>query len=121
MRRSLGAFTGGRGRGIMAPMTEDFDGERIASARIAEEAERRTGFLDLSQLGLTDLPVELFALTHLRRLHLGWRLTQREGGWVRADWRGDFEPKPPRRQYRAAWDASKYRGPIAVRNRLCQP
>ena len=92
MRRSLGAFTGGRGRGIMASMTEDFDGERIARARIAEEAERRTGFLDLSQLGLTELPAELFALTHLRRLHLGWRLTQREGGWVRADWRGDSNP-----------------------------
>jgi hypothetical protein len=62
---------------MMAPMTEDFDGERIARERIAEEAERRTGFLDLSQLGLTELPAGLFALTHLRRLHLGWRLAHR--------------------------------------------
>ena len=47
-------------------MTEDFDGERIARERTAQEAERRTGFLDLSRLGLTDLPAELFALTLVR-------------------------------------------------------
>jgi hypothetical protein len=29
---------------MMAGMTEDFDGERISRERIAEEAERRTGF-----------------------------------------------------------------------------
>ena len=38
----------------------------IARARIAEEAERRTGSLDLSDLGLEALPEELFGLTHLR-------------------------------------------------------
>jgi hypothetical protein len=32
-------------------MPEDFDGPAIARARIAEEAERRTGFLDLGRLG----------------------------------------------------------------------
>jgi internalin A len=43
----------------------------IALERIAHEAEARTGSLDLSMLGLTDLPEELFALTHLRELNLG--------------------------------------------------
>jgi internalin A len=62
-------------------MAEDFDGLGIARRRIAEEAERRTGFLDLSQLGLAELPAELFALRHLRRLHLGDRLAQRDGAW----------------------------------------
>jgi hypothetical protein len=51
---------------MMAPMTENFDRERIACGRIAEEAERRTVFLDLSQFGLTDLPAELCALTPVR-------------------------------------------------------
>jgi hypothetical protein len=43
----------------------------IARARIAEEAERRTGKLDLSNLGLEALPEELFSLRHLRKLDLG--------------------------------------------------
>ena len=43
----------------------------IARARIAEEAERRTGTLDLAGLGLERLPETLFALTHLRVLLLG--------------------------------------------------
>ena len=51
---------------MMAPMTENFDGERIARERTAEEAERWTVFLDLSQFGLTDLPAELCALTQVR-------------------------------------------------------
>jgi hypothetical protein len=62
-------------------MPEDFDGLSIARRRIGEEAKRRTGFLDLSALGLTELPAELFALRHLRRLHLGYRLAQRDGAW----------------------------------------
>jgi len=37
-------------------MSEAFDGEKIARERIAQEAERRTGFLDLGGLGLTTLP-----------------------------------------------------------------
>ena len=52
-------------------MTESFDGQSIAEQRIAEEAVRRTGFLDLGSLGLTVLPGSLFALGHLRRLNLG--------------------------------------------------
>jgi hypothetical protein len=43
----------------------------IARARIAEEAARRTGDLDLGGLGLTRLPPELSGLRHLRRLNLG--------------------------------------------------
>src|SRR5262245_53143336 len=49
----------------------DRDGHAIALARIAEEAERRTGTLDLSGLGLTFLPPSLFSLYHLRSLDLG--------------------------------------------------
>ncbi len=52
-------------------MSETFDGESIARQRIAEEAERRTGFLDLGGLGLTTLPPGLFELRHLRGLNLG--------------------------------------------------
>src|SRR5689334_12891786 len=47
------------------------DREALARQRIAEEAEHQTGFLDLSGLELAGLPNELFALRHLRRLHLG--------------------------------------------------
>ena len=38
---------------------------------IAEERARRTGSLNLGNLGLTELPEELFELTHLRSLNLG--------------------------------------------------
>ncbi len=44
---------------------------RRARTRIAEEAVRRTGDLDLGGLDLTQLPPELFELRHLRRLNLG--------------------------------------------------
>jgi hypothetical protein len=43
----------------------------IAQMRIAEEASRRTGGLDLSNLGLASLPEALFDLKHLRVLNLG--------------------------------------------------
>ena len=43
----------------------------VARVRIAEEAVRQTGDLDLGTLGLTQLPSELFELRHLRRLNLG--------------------------------------------------
>src|SRR3954470_5453936 len=43
----------------------------IALTRIAEEAERRMGTLDLSNLRLEALPKELFDLRHLRVLDLG--------------------------------------------------
>jgi hypothetical protein len=42
-----------------------------ARRRIAEERERKLGALDLSDLGLTDLPPELFDLKHLKSLVLG--------------------------------------------------
>jgi hypothetical protein len=49
----------------------ELDGMAIARERIAIEAEIRTGDLDLSGLGLTDLPDELWSLTDLRSLDLG--------------------------------------------------
>ena len=52
-------------------MAQAYDGMAEARRRIAEEAERRTGRLDLRDLGLETLPEELFALTHLRELDLG--------------------------------------------------
>jgi internalin A len=45
------------------------DAMAVAKARIAEEAERRTGFLDLSDLALDALPKELASLTALQQLH----------------------------------------------------
>jgi internalin A len=52
-------------------MADETDGLAIARQRIAQEAKDRTGSLDLGRLGLTNLPDELFRLTHLRRLNLG--------------------------------------------------
>jgi hypothetical protein len=36
-----------------------------------KKSDALTGYLDLGQLGLTELPTELFGLKHLRRLNLG--------------------------------------------------
>lgn len=47
------------------------DGMQIARRLIAEEREKKTGFLDLGNLRLTEVPVELFELIHLRGLNLG--------------------------------------------------
>ena len=47
------------------------EGLAIARRLIAEEAEKKTGFLDLGNLGLTELPNEVFGLAHLRGLNLG--------------------------------------------------
>jgi hypothetical protein len=47
---------------MIETMADTFDGLAIARQRIAEEAEARTGFLDLSGLGLTVLPQALFRL-----------------------------------------------------------
>lgn len=52
-------------------MPGTFDGTAEAERRIAEEAARRTGRLDLRNLGLPALPEALFRLTHLRALDLG--------------------------------------------------
>src|SRR6516162_1434086 len=65
-------------------MPHEDDGLTIARERIAEEARTRTGFLDLGRLGLDELPAELLALTHLRRLNLGDGYVDDEGEWVRA-------------------------------------
>jgi len=50
---------------------EHSEGLRIARERIAEEGRKKTGSLDLSKLGLVELPAEMFALRHLRSLVLG--------------------------------------------------
>ena len=47
------------------------DGMEKARWLIAEEREKKTGFLDLGNLRLTEIPVEMFELTHLRSLNLG--------------------------------------------------
>lgn len=47
------------------------DGLHIARRMIAEEREKKTGFLDLGNLGLTEVPGELFELAHLCGLNLG--------------------------------------------------
>ena len=62
-------------------MTAPKDGPAIARQRIAEEAEARTGTLDLCNLGLHGLPEELFDLTHLRRLYLGLTRLNSDGRW----------------------------------------
>ena len=47
------------------------EGLKIALERIAQEAEAKTGRLDIANLGLTGLPDELFELVHLEELVLG--------------------------------------------------
>jgi hypothetical protein len=47
------------------------EGLAIARVRIAEEKEKRTGFIDLGRLGLTELPEELFELEYLWGLNWG--------------------------------------------------
>src|SRR5271157_1512834 len=54
------------------PMPSHPEGLAIARVRIAEEKEKRTGFLDLGRLGLTELPEELFELEYLWGLNLGY-------------------------------------------------
>jgi Leucine-rich repeat (LRR) protein len=49
---------------------EHSEGMRIARERIAEEGRKKTGSLNLSRLGLVELPEELFALRHLRSLSI---------------------------------------------------
>jgi internalin A len=47
------------------------NGMETARRLIAEEQEKKAGFLDLGNLQLTEVPAEVFALTHLRVLNLG--------------------------------------------------
>ena len=56
---------------MSSPNPDENEGLAIALARIAEEKDRLTGFLDLGRLGLTGLPEELFELKHLSGLNLG--------------------------------------------------
>jgi hypothetical protein len=58
----------------------------VARARISRESDALTGHLDLGQLGLTELPAELFGLKHLRRLNLGSGMfgEHEQGEWVEA-------------------------------------
>jgi hypothetical protein len=72
-------------------MQQAFNGRDIANQRIETERRDRTGFLDLSQLGLTELPEALLGLTHLRRLHLGRRMVQRDRVWEQ-DWESADPP-----------------------------
>ena len=62
----------------MPPSTE---GYAIAIARIADEKKNRTGFLDLGQLGLMEVPEELFELEHLHFLYWGTRWVEESEGW----------------------------------------
>ena len=66
---------------MLETMSAPFDGMEIARQRIAEEAEARTGFLDLGGLGLTALPPELFELRHLRTLNLGAGIRREDGSY----------------------------------------
>ncbi|MCA1971666.1 MAG: hypothetical protein LDL44_02415, partial [Caenispirillum sp.] len=74
----------------MADKAPDYEADLAeARRRIVEEAEARTGFLDLTELDLPVVPEELFELTHLRRLHLGWKLEETEDGeWRPAHFHG---------------------------------
>lgn len=69
---------------MIETMSEVFHGMGIARRRIAEEAQARTGFLDLGGLGLATLPPELFRLRHLRELNLGAGLGRHDGSFHQA-------------------------------------
>ena len=47
------------------------EGWEIALRLIAEEAEAKTGTLDLTNLSLSEIPNEINQLSHLSMLHLG--------------------------------------------------
>ncbi|GEP45661.1 leucine-rich repeat domain-containing protein [Brevifollis gellanilyticus] len=57
------------------------EGSAIARARILREQERRTGTLDLGDLGLTEWPNELWELNHLSCLNLGVGWTDAANGF----------------------------------------
>jgi internalin A len=70
--------------GIAVAPPPSLDGLSIARERIAKEAEENTGFLDMGELGLTELPEELFHLKHLRRLNLGAGYYDAQREWQRS-------------------------------------
>jgi internalin A len=61
------------------------EGLRIARERIAREVVEQSGILDLGLLGLTELPDELFALVHLRKLNLGLGYADHHGSALGPD------------------------------------
>jgi len=74
---------------------EAAEGLRIALARIAQEAEERSGFLDLGMLGLTELPEALFGLRHLRGLNLGSSWRDEAGRWRLVAYDSDIADNDP--------------------------
>ena len=63
------------------PMPSNDQGLTIAHARIAREREKRSGILDLGNLGLKEWPAELWELTHLTCLNLGVGWTDESQGF----------------------------------------
>lgn len=55
------------------------DGIDMARCLIADERDKKTGLLDLGNLRLTEVPVELFELTHLHSLNLGTSYVDEHG------------------------------------------
>src|SRR5262245_63721461 len=68
------------------------NGMETARRLIAEEQEKKAGFLDLGNLQLTEVPAEVFALTHLRILNLGSGYRD-ERGEYRQSANGDYETR----------------------------
>lgn len=62
-------------------MASNPQGLAIALKRIAAEKEKRSGFLDLGELGLSEWPEELWELEHLTRLNLGVGWLDERGDW----------------------------------------
>src|SRR4029453_19430612 len=68
------------------------NGMETARRLIAEEQEKKTGFLDLGNLQLTEVPAEVFALPHLRVLNLGSSYVD-ECGEYQQSANGDYETR----------------------------
>ena len=66
------------------------NGMETARRLIAEEQEKKAGLLDLGNLQLTEVPAEVFALTHLRVLNLGSSYVDERGEYQQSA-NGDYE------------------------------